>query len=305
MRILCVDDDLISLKVLGAILSRWGHEGVYVQSGSEALKFLETETAEMLITDWVMPGMNGLELCKAVRQMSFEYYLPIILLTTKSTKGDLADGLMAGADVFCSKPLNPKELAAQMLVIERFRQLQKTLTKQVAELREANRIIQGMALTDDLTLLPNRRACYDRLTTEVSRTARHGDGLSVFLLDLDRFKMVNDTYGHAAGDRVLTEASSRIEAALRNEDFLGRYGGEEFIGILSQTTLSGAEMVCTRVLKNLAATPIDLGGPHVRMTASIGLVEFNGSEEVDRIVARADAALYKAKENGRNCVMIG
>lgn len=305
MRILCVDDDLISLKILGAILSKWGHEGIYVQSAEEALTFLENQSADMLITDWMMPGMSGVDLCKAVREMQFKEYLPIILLTTKSTKGDLANGLMAGADVFCSKPLNPKELAAQMVVIERFRQLRQTLSKQVQDLREANRIIHSMALTDDLTLLPNRRACYDRLGVEVSRAERHGEGLAVFLLDLDRFKMVNDTHGHAAGDRVLTETAARIGSGLRTEDFIGRYGGEEFLGILPRTDRSSSERVCGRVLECVSATSIDIGGPQIRMTVSIGVALFDGNEGVDRIIGRADAALYEAKDGGRNRVVFG
>jgi two-component system chemotaxis response regulator CheY len=307
MKILIVDDDRTSLLVLKRQLEKWDNEVISAVSAAEGLRLLEDDQQiNLLITDWVMPEMTGLELCREARKLERPRFLPIMMLTALTDTQDLVQALNAGADAFLSKPINPMQLKAEIRVTERVLDLEVRLEAQIRQLEEAHVKIKAMAETDELTQLPNRRTVLQRLDEEISRAERYGHPLSIVLLDIDHFKDVNDTYGHPAGDTVLRQTAKKLSGAIRDTDLLGRYGGEEFLAVLAQTDLPGARKLAERIRTEIESHVFDLGnGTNLRKTVSLGASTWNhGSDSADELIARADAALYLAKEGGRNRVVM-
>jgi two-component system, cell cycle response regulator len=248
--------------------------------------------ALLLISDWMMPEMDGLELCRRIRAAGIAGYTYFIILTAREKKEDIVKGLEAGADDFLVKPFIPEELKCRVLIGERILDLEK-------------RILQ-LASTDPLTGIWNRRAFMERLKAELERTARERTSLSIIMVDIDHFKRVNDEHGHQAGDQVLQQFSRRLMELARTYDFLGRYGGEEFIACLPNTNEAQARSIAERLRRGVEEMAISLpGGENIPITASFGTASHlaaAGKDDVDRIIKRADDALYKAKREGRNCV---
>ncbi len=295
VKVLVADDSAVSRKLVELTLSEKQYSLVFAKSGRETLDLFAEQHPSLVIVDWMMPDLTGLEICKHIRSRAQASYTYIILLTGKSEKESVVEGLAAGADDYLTKPFHHEELIARVGVGLRIIGLQR-------EIEAKNLLLKELSLTDALTSLPNRRAIEDWATRQLSGAARYGFSFWVALADLDHFKRVNDTYGHDAGDSVLKAFSEILKSNSRKSDICGRIGGEEFLLVLTHTTGENAKLVIDRVRVELEATHFNFDGKSLKVTASFGLAGFVGTRAPDfnRLVAQADVALYSAKRQGRN-----
>jgi diguanylate cyclase (GGDEF)-like protein len=276
--------------MLRTLLRKWGYDAVLARDGNEAWHILESGNAPRLaVLDWMMPGLDGVEICRRIRSANREPYIYILLLTGRTESEDLIEGMDAGADDYLTKPFNAHELRVRIRAGCRIIGLQDALRRQ--------------ATYDCLTGLLNRNSILEKLAQETSRSQRESRPISVLMVDLDRFKSVNDTYGHLAGDAVLREAATRMAAAVRCYDGLGRYGGEEFLVVLPGCDLPAAQAQAERVREALAESPVRIPGHEVAISCSIGIACSPGFDP-EVLIRDADAALYEAKRSGRNCVSV-
>ncbi|RJG25866.1 GGDEF domain-containing protein [Massilia cavernae] len=291
MKILIAEDDASSRLVLGATLRKLGHAVTAVADGRSALAAWQQGEHVLLISDWMMPDMDGLELCRMVRAAPRLQYTYIILLTARSGKGSYLEGMGAGADDLITKPFDAEHLAARLHVAQRILALHETLRFQ--------------AMHDHLTGLWNRGMIMGTLQEELARAARDGSCIGVILADLDHFKRINDTYGHLSGDTVLQETARRMHHALRTYDRIGRYGGEEFLIIASGGERSDVHSVAERIRDRVAETPVQTAAGAIIVTVSLGLAitRMGGRDDAVTVIAAADAALYCAKKE-RNRVHV-
>ena len=298
--VLVADDDPMYRRLLERWLSEWNYRVTLAIDGTQAWQLVQQESSpNLLILDWIMPGLEGPELCRRVRNQKRSHYAYILLVTAKGQKDDMVRGLDSGADDFVSKPFSVGELRARLNVGRRILSLQDQLIRAREELRYG-------ATHDWLTGLWNRGAITALLEREVERSRRSNSSMGLLMVDIDHFKKVNDTYGHAIGDAVLQEVAKRIAKSVRSYDLVGRYGGEEFLVLLSdcsgEIVLKGAE----RIRREVADSPIGAGGASISVTISIGTMVSNLTAASPKcILAGADAALYNAKQCGRNCVKVG
>jgi two-component system, cell cycle response regulator len=296
MKILAAEDNPISQSMLRSMLTKWGYEVVATGDGDEAWRILQSKEApRMAILDWMMPGRDGVELCRNLRASGQEPYIYILLVTARTDSKDLVEAIDAGADDYLKKPFSALELRARLRAGRRIIELQEQLL--VAQ--EALRI---RATHDGLTGLLNRSAIMDMLRSELERATREPQAFSILMVDLDRFKQINDTYGHQAGDAILREAATRMKATVRCYDSVGRYGGEEFLIVLPGCNTVGAVALSERIRQNMAATPFSIGDREITVTCSIGCASqpAGGPCDADSLIKLADCALYGAKDNGRN-----
>ena len=289
MDILIAEDDTPSRLILDMTLTKLGHSVTAVSDGRAALQAWEREVYPLLISDWMMPGMDGLGLCRAIRTAQRHQYTYILLLTALGGKTNCLDGMDAGADDFITKPFDADLLAARLRVADRILQLHDALRRE--------------ATHDRLTGLLNRAAILDYLNHALERRVRDGGDVGLILADLDHFKQINDRHGHLIGDAVLQEAARRMRTALRPYDRVGRYGGEEFIVVLPTADSAQAMVVAERVRAAIAATPFATPNGPLMVTSSMGVSNAQGVEvDANRLIGAADAALYRAKHSGRNRV---
>jgi two-component system cell cycle response regulator len=300
MRILIADDETVSLHLLGETLKELGHEVVATEDGRQAWQELQEGDIHLVVADWMMPHLDGPQLCQLIRRSSLDRYVYIILLTARDRKEDMVEGLTAGADDYMIKPFNRDELRVRIHAGERVVSLEQ-------QLREVQCQLEKLAITDELTGLLNRRAALQRLEDEFTRVEREGHSLSCIILDFDRFKLINDVYGHRMGDEVLRESARRMRSSCRPYDILARYGGEEFLTVLPGITLEQAVQVAERIRHCLSSAPVEWNGVAVRVKASFGVAQVveGMSESPESLVIRADRALYKAKRQGGDCVCAG
>ena len=298
-KVLVADDSRIYRKLVEDTLSEKQYALLFAKSGREAIDLFSEHQPSLVITDWMMPDLSGIELCEHIRNHSRQTYTYLIILTGITEKNKLVKGLAAGADDFLTKPFHSEELLARVGVGRRIVELHRQLAAK-------NLLLEELARTDPLTGLPNRRAIEDWATRQLSGAARYGFSFLVVLADLDHFKSVNDTHGHDAGDRVLKKFAEILKANSRRSDICGRIGGEEFLFILTHTTQENARIVIERIRAELEATKFDFDGGILTVTASFGLAGFEGTQTADfnRLVAQADVALYAAKRTGRNRIEI-
>jgi two-component system, cell cycle response regulator len=299
MRVLIADDSPMSRALLRSALTRWGYDVIEAADGDEAWRILSGPTAPHLaILDWVMPGLTGPDVCARVRETLREPYTYLILLTSKTSKEETVEGMEAGADDYVVKPFHEHELKVRLTVGKRIVDLQLELLAAREELRErANR--------DLLTLLPNRQAIETILLHEISRCHRERRQVGIMLLDIDHFKLINDTYGHFAGDAVLRETASRLRTAMRDYDHVGRYGGEEFLVVMPNSDLEQSRVQAERLRRKLCDSPMLIDGHGLTVSASFGVTISDGSERSPDVFVRvADEALYRSKDAGRNCVSV-
>ncbi len=309
MRILIADDDPVSLRILQVSLAQWGYDVMTCTNGDDTFHMLQGDDAPSLVVmDWMMPRRNGLDVCRDLRAMALEKYIYIILLTAKGRREDMLTALEAGADDYLSKPYDPAELKARLRTGQRILDLQ-------AELITARDALRIRATHDPLTGLWNRSAIEEIVERELARSRREGQALSLAIADLDDFKRINDTYGHAAGDTVLRQATTRLQQAMRIYDFLGRYGGEEFLLVLPGCDDEVAPLVAERLRSSVSDTPFLLPHGSLQVTISLGVTSLaaepcekapkEDSTTVphhDAFIRAADSALYQAKQKGRNRV---
>jgi diguanylate cyclase (GGDEF)-like protein len=295
MRILIADDSNVSRHLLESIVKKWGYHVVTTADGNQAWEALQQADApRMAILDWMMPGLTGPEVCRRVRDKGVEPYTYILLLTSRTQKEDVIEGMTAGADDYVVKPFDQQELNVRLRAGRRIIDLQDELLKAQAALRH-------QATHDALTGVINRGHITEILDGYVAESGP----LGVIMLDLDKFKSVNDTFGHAAGDAVLVSAARRLSGALSEKDVLGRYGGEEFLVISRRTPEELSEFAET--LRNrIADLPVETDAVQLTVTASFGVANRNGNglAHGNILLKAADDALYLAKKQGRNRVVV-
>ena len=297
-RVLAAEDNPVFQTMLRTMLTKWGYDVTMARDGTEAWEILQRDDAPRLaLLDWMMPGMDGVELCRAVRASSREPYIYILLLTARTESHYLVEGMDAGADDYLTKPINSHELRVRLRAGMRILRLQE-------ELVQAREALRDQAMHDGLTGLLNRGSILESLQTTLARASRERGPVSVLMIDLDRFKQTNDTYGHVTGDAVLREAARRMKAAVRRYDSVGRCGGEEFLIVLPGCTVDAAVAQAERVRDAIGGEPFAAGPHTLSVTCSIGVGgrTLPCESDTDALVREADAALYLAKGRGRNRV---
>lgn len=302
LKILVADDERIDRRIVEKTLNRLGHTVTLASSGDEAWDLIQREAVRFLITDWNMPGMDGVQLIKNIRATMLPSYVYIILVTSNSKDEDIVMGLYAGADDYLTKPFNPAELEARVAVGERMLALEDGLV-------QANNQLEKLAMVDSLTGLLNRRAIYKFTRGELERARRIFEPLSVIFLDLDKFKEINDTHGHLLGDEALKLVAQTIKERCRTYDGIGRWAGDEFLVVLPGVAPEAALTTAKRILGGINGTPLALpdGSTHT-LKASLGvttLTQTSHSQTIlDEMIQKADEALYRAKEKGGNCIEV-
>ncbi|HST59044.1 MAG TPA: diguanylate cyclase [Longimicrobium sp.] len=304
-RILVVDDVPDNVEILDARLSSRGYAIVTAATGEEALDRVKEEPPHLILLDVMMPGLDGHQVARRIKDDETLPFIPIILVTALNEAEDVVQGLESGADDYISKPYNFRELEARVRAMLRIKFLQDELDQKNRELELANKRLKKLSITDGLTELFNHRHVHQLLHDEFERSARTGEPIAVAMMDLDRFKSINDTYGHPTGDVILYETARIIKETAREIDMPGRYGGEEFIAILPGTEEESAEAFAERVRQAVESHVFRDGATEVRMTVSCGVAAFPapGVDAPEALLKAADEALYQAKHGGRNQVV--
>lgn len=308
MRILAAEDDPVSRLILRKAVERAGHECQLAEDGAAAWDLFLESSPEVVISDWMMPRLDGLELCRRVRAHQSRGYTYFILLTALGDREHLLEGLQAGADDYLAKPLDRDDLGVRLLSAERVTSLHRKLAEQAAELERLNAVLLETARTDPLTGLGNRRRLEEDLAVLQERANRYGHNYCLALCDVDFFKRYNDRYGHPAGDEVLRQVARTLRSSLRASDSAYRYGGEEFLLILPEQTPDTSTIVLERVrtaVQQLAIPHLDSEAAAV-VTISAGIAVFTpgATDHSGAWLQRADEALYRAKAGGRNRVEV-
>jgi two-component system cell cycle response regulator len=297
MKILVVEDDPLSRQLVSASLRRAGHEVVQAEDGQSAWELFQRETYSVVITDWMMPELDGPALVQRIRSEGGKSYTYIIMLTAMDDKNNVVAGLESGADEYLTKPFNSRELIARVASGMRIIKLEEQLT-------EAHRKMEILAMHDGLTGLFNRRAIEEHAGAELDLAKRKERALSVLLLDIDHFKSINDRHGHKSGDEAIRQLAGMLSENLRQYDRAGRWGGEEFIVILPETELQEAVHVAERLRARVEASTISQeDGESFTMQISVGAASVSAPyPDLARLIDAADQALYQAKQSGRNRV---
>jgi two-component system, cell cycle response regulator len=290
--VVVAEDSLVIRAVLVEQLESRGYRVVEAADGEQALAACRRDRPDVVLLDVEMPQLDGHAVLAGVKADPLLADIPVVFVTSRVTTEDVVEGLRLGAHDYLRKPFEPSELLARVHAAVRIKALQDELRLRNAELELASR-------TDALTGLPNRR----HLEEQLQRLAGNGR-LSVLLLDIDRFKLVNDTRGHAAGDEVLRVVAGRLREAVRTADVAGRWGGEEFLVVLPATAAVEAAALGERVRQAIAAAPVPLPDVPLAVTASVGVAS-GGHDGWEGLVRRADTGLYAAKDGGRNRVVPG
>lgn len=300
MKILVADDSVVMRRLLQANLESWGYDVLIARDGGEAWAVLtQSDAPHIAIFDWMMPIHTGLELCRMVRELPRKSYTYIILLTSRALRQDVVEGLSAGADDYIVKPFEKEELEVRLRAGRRIIDLQ-------AELLAAQHALVDQATRDGLTRIWNRTYILETLDREVARARRERSGLGVLMIDLDHFKLVNDTYGHQAGDDALRETARRMLTAIRPYDTLGRYGGEEFLLVVPSCDRFCLAGHAERLRLAVESQPFLAAGHQIKLTASFGAISSlpDCDSTAEDLIRAADTALYEAKRTGRNRVVI-
>ncbi len=290
LNVLVVDDDPAALRLIAKIVSSAGHRVSQAANGWEARDVILQEPPDLVICDWDMPELDGVALCREIRQQKLPQYLYFLLLTGKSSTDDTVEGLAAGADDFVTKPIDRAVLLARLEAGSRVLRMERQL--------------RTVSQYDPLTGMLNRREFHERFDLEWNRAARYDHPLSCVMIDLDFFKRINDTHGHATGDATLVAVASLLKSHCRPSDILCRYGGEEFCALLPETNEAGGAQWAERVRVVMSEAPIRAGDETLRVTASFGVAQrLDDTASPERLVELADQGLAVAKQSGRNRVV--
>lgn len=294
--ILAVDDNSINRILLEKLLKKEGYKMAILSSSEEVIPYLNKVTPDLILLDLMMPNMNGLELCESIKINPNLQEIPIIFITASDEKKDLLKAFDLGAVDYITKPFHNQELLARVK-----NHLELKFTRD--ELRKALIELEKLAKTDELTGISNRRHFIGLAQREFNLAKRQKRDFSLLILDIDYFKKVNDTYGHPIGDKVIQFVARKCVDCLRQEDLCARWGGEEFIVFLSETTLKGAIMAADRIRMSIEKGTIEIEDHKINVTVSIGISVYNPDDaNVNQTISRGDMALYRAKNNGRNRV---
>jgi two-component system cell cycle response regulator len=300
VKILIADDDSISRRLLERTLQHSGYDVVTAEDGRQAAAELsKTDGPRLALIDWMMPELDGLGVCREIRGKLGESYVYILLLTSKESSEDVVKGLEAGADDYLTKPFHAAELKARLHTGRRILQLEDKLI-------EAREDMRFKATHDALTSLWDRGAVLALLRSELSRSARDLTAVSLLLCDIDHFKKINDIHGHPTGDQVLEEVSTRLLDAVRSNDAVGRYGGEEFLIVLSGCDADHLEERAEQVRTAISHVPFSTAQGPISVSLSIGAItieNWDKSNPIEPLLKQTDIALYRAKELGRNRVI--
>jgi two-component system, cell cycle response regulator len=299
-KILIAEDDAIARHALRGLLERWGYDITVVENGTDAFDALREEDAPRLaVLDWMMPGLAGPQVCAKVRELKDHAYIYAVLLSARTEKKDILEGLEAGADDYLKKPVDTEELRARLFVGERILNLQD-------ELIAARDALRFQASHDALTGVLNHGAILNAVTRELTRAQREHTSIGLILGDIDHFKIVNDTHGHLTGDAILRGVTLRMSGLLRAYDSLGRYGGEEFLILAPNSNPAGVTQFAERLRAGIEATAFETTAGTLRITLSFGVALSNPDDVLDSraLLQAADGALYRAKDSGRNRVVL-
>jgi two-component system cell cycle response regulator len=299
LKILIADDDLISRRILGKILEQAGYEVLAVENGRKAVELLAmADGPRLALIDWVMPELDGPGVCHEMRKLPGKSYVYIILLTSKESKEDIVAGLKSGADDYLIKPCHPEELKARLLAGKRILQLEDQLVQAREEMR-------FKASYDALTSLWNRGVILELLDKELERSRREHSFVSLLLCDIDHFKHINDLHGHPVGDEVLRQVSKRLLGSVRSYDFVGRYGGEEFLILLIGCDAFRTTKRADGIREAVASHGFPTASGPLNLTISVGVLacaDWPTGTTGAELLKLADESLYRAKAAGRNCV---
>lgn len=297
IKVLIAEDNVVSAKILQKNIKDWGYEVVLAKDGKEALLALQNEGIRLAVLDWMMPEISGIQLCQKIRENDYQgedqEYTYIILLTAKDEQKDLIKGFSAGADDYIRKPFNHLELKARLKTGKRIIDLQRQLQEQASR--------------DGLTGLWNRKRMYRILDKEINRSQRDNLPVAIIMIDIDKFKAINDTHGHYVGDLVLQEVAKILRKNVRNYDEICRYGGDELIVILPNCSMAKTEVIAERFRKSVTEHRITTDAVSVNITISLGGTSTeNHSKDVtaEALIMAADESLLEAKNKGRNWVVI-
>jgi two-component system cell cycle response regulator len=299
MQIAIIDDDPIARQILRSSINRLGLEVIEFPDGKEAWDHFLSNPPRFVVTDWLMPSLDGLDLIRNIRAAHFHGYTYAVILTGKEDKTDVIAGLSAGADDYLTKPFDIAELKARIHIGLRILDLEDDLNR-------AREQMERMAMYDYLTGLLSRRAVYTHLQGEIERLNREHGSLSVMMLDLDHFKTLNDSYGHMIGDQALCLVAEQITQSVRPYDWAARWGGDEFLVVLPNTSKEQAEAVSNRILTRIRKLTITVPEKEtLHLQTSIGVVSTNQvTNGLDGLIQVVDEALYSAKKQGKDCVVI-
>ena len=289
MKVLIADDDSSFRVAMERQLAKWGYEVIAVSNGLDALDVMNgDDPPRMVLLDWMMPGLEGIEACRRMRASTEGDYCYIVLLTAKGGRENVIQGIEAGADDYVVKPFDSQELKVRLRAGRR-----------IIELQEA---LQREASTDSLTGLTNRNAIYETVKRELQRAHREDSHLAVAMVDIDNFKRFNDTHGHLAGDECLQGVATRLAASIRSYDSAGRWGGEEFLFVFPGCDLGSAEGMAERLRRSVGDQELTVRGIGRKVTISVGICcrGAGAARDADRMIETADRAMYVAKEAGRN-----
>jgi two-component system, cell cycle response regulator len=295
-RVLIADDSLVIRAVLRKQLQGQGFEVFEAADGEEALEIASGGALDVILLDVEMPILDGYEVLALLKADPELITIPVVFITARASTEDVVSGLRSGAHDYLRKPFEASEVIARVSAAARMKSLQD-------ELRSRNEELDLLSRTDKLTELSNRRHLEEQAMILLSSSRRHNHSLGVLMIDIDRFKSINDSVGHAGGDDVLREVARRLSTPLRVEDVCGRWGGEEFLILLPITSLEEVELVGDRIRQSIASTAISIStGANLDVTISVGCASGRGASW-ESLVERADSALYEAKETGRNRVV--
>ncbi len=308
MRVLIAEDDAIPRMILKIAVEKFGHECLVAEDGAQAWDMYQTASVNVVISDRVMPGMDGVELCKRIRAAFKPGYTYFIFLSALGEREEALAGLQAGADDYLAKPFDPDDLRARLLVAARVTELHRQLHEQQVELRRLNKELFEQGRRDPLTQLSNRLRLKEDLVLLIGQAERYAKRYCAVMCDVDNFKSYNDFYGHLAGDEILRVLAQTLAKGCREGDAAYRYGGEEFLLILPEQTAENAAIAAERFRKSIEALAL----PHqsksppgvITISAGVATLEPCDYEATHLWIKRADDAMYRAKQDGRNCVRV-
>jgi two-component system cell cycle response regulator len=294
VKILVADDSRTNLALITSSLQKLGHEVTAATSGAEAISLFQQERPDLIILDVVMENMDGFECARQIRNIDSDNWIPIIFLSASVDDNSIEKGINAGGDDYLTKPFSEITLAAKIKAMQRIAEMRNKLFTTTKEL-------EVLSSTDTLTGVYNRFQFERTIKERIAEANRHDFKLAVLFVDIDHFKSVNDTFGHHIGDELLKEIANRLKGCLREEDFIARIGGDEFVVLLSIIDdIKNAGETAQKII--CALTPIyELQGNNLRITASIGVACYpQNGKTVEAFIRNADIAMYHAKELGRN-----